>query len=117
MIAESTPMTSPLKLNSGPPELPWLMAASVWMKSSYGVSLMLRCSALTMPRLTEVPMPSGLPIANTESPICTLLLSAQVTAGSGLPASTLSSARSISRAAFRTCASRRPPSAKVTKIS
>ena len=34
MIAELMPMTSPLKLKSGPPELPWLIAASVWMKSS-----------------------------------------------------------------------------------
>ena len=28
------PMTSPFMLTSGPPELPRLMAASVWMKSS-----------------------------------------------------------------------------------
>ena len=26
-----TPMTSPARLSSGPPELPGLMAASVWM--------------------------------------------------------------------------------------
>ena len=31
MIAVLTPMTSPSRLNSGPPELPRLMAASVWM--------------------------------------------------------------------------------------
>ena len=31
MIAVLMPMTSPLRLNSGPPELPRLMAASVWM--------------------------------------------------------------------------------------
>ena len=30
------PITSPFMLNSGPPELPRLIAASVWMKSSYG---------------------------------------------------------------------------------
>ncbi len=30
-IAVLMPMTSPLRLNSGPPELPRLMAASVWM--------------------------------------------------------------------------------------
>ena len=34
MMAALMPMTSPRKLNSGPPELPWLIAASVWMKSS-----------------------------------------------------------------------------------
>ena len=33
-IAVFTPMTSPRRLNSGPPELPRLIAASVWMKSS-----------------------------------------------------------------------------------
>ena len=31
MIAVLMPMTSPSMLNSGPPELPRLMAASVWM--------------------------------------------------------------------------------------
>jgi hypothetical protein len=31
MIAVFTPITSPLRLNNGPPELPRLMAASVWM--------------------------------------------------------------------------------------
>ena len=34
MIAVFTPITSPSMLNSGPPELPRLMAASVWRKSS-----------------------------------------------------------------------------------
>jgi hypothetical protein len=33
-IAVLTPITSPSVLNNGPPELPRLMAASVWMKSS-----------------------------------------------------------------------------------
>ena len=33
-IAELMPITSPARLNMGPPELPRLMAASVWMKSS-----------------------------------------------------------------------------------
>jgi len=30
-ICELTPMTSPRALSSGPPELPWLIGASVWM--------------------------------------------------------------------------------------
>jgi hypothetical protein len=34
MMAVLMPTTSPRRLNSGPPELPLLMAASVWMKSS-----------------------------------------------------------------------------------
>ena len=33
-IAEFTPTTSPRMLISGPPELPGLIAASVWMNSS-----------------------------------------------------------------------------------
>ena len=33
-IAELMPITSPSRLNIGPPELPRLIAASVWMKSS-----------------------------------------------------------------------------------
>ena len=34
MIAVLIPTTSPLRSNSGPPELPRLIAASVWMKLS-----------------------------------------------------------------------------------
>ncbi|MNY57773.1 hypothetical protein D3C86_1940330 [compost metagenome] len=34
MIAVLMPMTSPFMLKSGPPELPGLIAASVWMKLS-----------------------------------------------------------------------------------
>ncbi len=34
MMAVLMPITSPSRLNSGPPELPRLMAASVWMKLS-----------------------------------------------------------------------------------
>ena len=34
IVAVFTPMTSPLELTSGPPELPGLRAASVWMTSS-----------------------------------------------------------------------------------
>src|SRR5690606_29000552 len=33
MIAVLMPTTSPAESTSGPPELPWLMAASVWMRS------------------------------------------------------------------------------------
>ena len=33
-IAVLIPTSSPLRLTSAPPELPGLMAASVWMKSS-----------------------------------------------------------------------------------
>ncbi len=57
MIAVLTPITSPREFTSGPPELPGLSAASVWITSS-----MLRperdCSerpsALTTPAVTVV---------------------------------------------------------------
>ena len=34
LIAVLMPITSPARFRSGPPELPGLIAASVWMKSS-----------------------------------------------------------------------------------
>ena len=55
-------------LNSGPPELPRLIAASVWMKSSYGPWRISRPRAETMPAVTVPPRPNGLPIASTQSP-------------------------------------------------
>ena len=67
-IAVLMPITSPSMLNSGPPELPRLIAASVWMKSSYGPWRMSRPRAETMPAVTEPPRPNGLPIASTQSP-------------------------------------------------
>ena len=33
-ICALTPITWPLRSSSGPPELPWLIAASVWIESS-----------------------------------------------------------------------------------
>ncbi|MNV31650.1 hypothetical protein D3C71_1229650 [compost metagenome] len=33
-ICELMPTTSPRVLSSGPPELPWLMATSVWMNGT-----------------------------------------------------------------------------------
>src|SRR5260370_20838569 len=67
-IAVLMPITSPARLNIGPPELPRLIDASVWMKSSYGPALMSRARAETMPTVTEPPRPNGLPIATTQSP-------------------------------------------------
>ena len=68
-------MTVPLTLTSGPPELPGLIAASVWMKSWMLRSLVLgsasvRPFALMMPEVTVKVRfsPSGLPTASTHSP-------------------------------------------------
>lgn len=52
LIAVLTPITSPRVLNSGPPLLPGLIDASVWMKSSYGPAPIARLFALTMPIVT-----------------------------------------------------------------
>ena len=54
--------------SSGPPELPWLIAASVWITWSivYWLGEVIwRCSALTMPAVTVRARPNGLPIATT----------------------------------------------------
>ena len=77
-IALLMPTTSPRMLTSGPPELPGLIAASVWI-ASMTVLASRRCrwlspvrtgrfSALTMPLVTVPCRPSGEPIATTCSP-------------------------------------------------
>ena len=54
-ICELTPITSPRASSSGPPELPWFSAASVWMACSiwklFG-AVSGRSSALTIPAVT-----------------------------------------------------------------
>src|SRR5437667_3248778 len=80
-ICEVTPITFPCALRRGPPELPWLIAASVWMESSIAKLLgevISRCSALTMPEVTVSWRPNGLPMATTLSPTATLLESPSV---------------------------------------
>jgi hypothetical protein len=51
------PTTSAAELTSGPPELPGLMAASVWIAPGimYGSSWISRSVALTTPRVTVGP--------------------------------------------------------------
>ena len=74
-MAEFTPITAPVPSSSGPPELPGLMAASVWIALMNEVSprsRRRRCTgrfrALTMPVVTVPARPSGEPTAMTESP-------------------------------------------------
>src|SRR5262249_40437831 len=74
-IWELTPITRPLTSNSGPPELPWLIAASVWIAPSIGVlsgDVISRFSALTIPLVTVVARPNGEPTATTSSPTRTV---------------------------------------------
>ena len=80
--AVSIPTMSPEQSSSGPPELPGLIDASVWMKSSNGVRMRSRFNALTTPVLTEVPIPKGLPTAITGWPTCRASLSPNCNAGS-----------------------------------
>ena len=70
-ICELTPITRPCASSSGPPELPGLIAASVWtapgMVKPLGESIS-RSSAETMPVVTVPESPNGLPIAIATSP-------------------------------------------------
>ena len=76
-MAVLMPITSPSRFTSGPPLLPGLMAASVWMKSSRSVMPIPRPFALTMPAVTVPSSPNGSPRANTQSPTSTLLAVAE----------------------------------------
>jgi hypothetical protein len=100
-IALLIPMTSPRTLTSGPPELPGLIAASVWMKSwmllcerpgrfsARPLALMIPCVTVNV-RFS----PSGLPTASTHSPTRAASLSPN---GAGVRpvASTRSTATSV----------------------
>ena len=62
------PITRPCESSSGPPELPGLIEASVWITSSIAKpfgALIWRWSAETMPVVTVRVKPNGLPIAIT----------------------------------------------------
>jgi hypothetical protein len=87
------PTTSPFMLNSGPPELPGLIATSVWMKGTKFSCGRERPLALTMPAVTEFSKPKGEPMATTHSPT-ELARIAHFDAGSPL-ASILISATSV----------------------
>ena len=98
-ICELTPITLPVRSSSGPPELPWLIAASVWIESAivklFG-AVISRCSALTIPLVTVSSRPNGLPIATTPSPTWTALESPSWSGSSSeAGASTFSTARSV----------------------
>ena len=116
-IAVLMPTRWPLVSTSAPPELPWLMAASVWMKFSKVLMPRFdRPSAETMPIVTVWPTSNGLPMASTMSPTRSASARPNVMTGSPL-ASTLSSARSLSGSAPTSRASNWRPSASATAIS
>jgi hypothetical protein len=66
-MAVLIPTRSPRELSSGPPELPGLIAASVWIigTSMRPIVWRSRPMAETMPVVTVLERPKGLPIAIT----------------------------------------------------
>ena len=112
MIAVLMPITSPREDTSGPPELPGLSAASVWITSSISRPVRARSerpSAETTPAVTVDSKPSGLPMAITSWPRRSRLESPSVAAGSVTGASTRTSARSVSGSSPTTRAVRLRP--------
>ena len=74
-IWELMPITRPRASSSGPPELPRLIAASVWIASLIEKSVsasIVRFLADTTPTESEFSSPNGLPIAATGSPTWTV---------------------------------------------
>ncbi len=108
------PITSPAMLNSGPPELPGLMGASVWMKSSKGPAPMSRPRAETMPLVTLPPRPKGLPAASTHCPTRRFAETPSETAESGARGVIRSRAMSVNSSTPTTRAGYSLPSWVVT---
>ena len=78
------PITSPSASSSGPPELPGLIAASVWIAPSIGKSVsdsIERSVAETTPTESDCSSPNGLPIAATGSPTCDVALGCRASSG------------------------------------
>ncbi|KAG1167652.1 hypothetical protein G6F35_017662 [Rhizopus arrhizus] len=112
------PTRLPSASTSAPPELPGLMAASVWMKFSYVFRPSpLRPSADTIPCVVVCPTPNGLPIASTTSPTRSPRSGASVAAGRARNVLSFSTARSVSGSAPTTLAVSRRPSVKATSIA
>jgi len=115
------PTTWPDMFSSGPPELPWLIAASVWITPEIVklfVELMSRLRALTIPVVTVSSSPNGLPIATTPSPTWSLPESPSASGCSLLEgAFTFSTAMSDEGSAPTTVALYFDPSLKVTEIA
>ncbi len=116
-IAVLMPTSRPSPSTSAPPELPGLIAASVWMKfSMVDRPSWLRSSALTMPEVTVSPTLNGLPIASTGSPTESCLMLPNGITGR-LSSDTFSSARSESASVPTTLALAERPSDRVTSMS
>ena len=93
-ISVLRPITWPQRSTSGPPELPGLMGASVWIIGSSEMPGSVRLRPLTIPRVIVWSRPMGLPMATTSSPTLMPDESPSLAVGSGPDDSTRSSARS-----------------------
>jgi hypothetical protein len=114
------PITSPREDTSGPPELPGLSAASVWITSSISRPVRARNerpSAEITPVVTVDSKPSGLPIATASWPRRKRLESPSVAAGRLRTAPARSSARSVSGSSPSSRASMLRPSGSVSRNS
>ncbi|VWB81404.1 hypothetical protein BME24068_03861 [Burkholderia metallica] len=112
------PITSPARLNTGPPELSGFGAMSV-SKNGNALPSGSRCDvALTMPAVTVLPEPSGAPIVITGSPARTFDESPTRTNGSFV-ALTRNTATSLCESTASTVAlnSRRSVSRTVTSLA
>ena len=96
-MAVFTPITWPLLSSSGPPLLPGLIAASVWIMSSSreSSSRIVRPSELITPVVKVPSSPNGLPIANTFWPTLRFSESPIVRYGISLSGSMRISARVV----------------------
>ena len=110
------PITCPFESSSGPPELPWLIAASVWIASwilKFVSESIVRCRPETTPTDSDCSSPNGLPIAATGEPTVSPLASPSFSGVSDSPfGSTLSSATSLKMSVPITFAGTRLPSEK-----
>ncbi len=117
-IAVLMPTRRPSRSTSAPPELPGLMAASVWMKERKSLMPMVRAKPETMPLVTVWPTPKGLPMASTRSPTSSWSLSPISSTGRRSPCvSSLSTAKSARSSASTRRASNSRRSASTTVIS
>ena len=120
------PITSPRALTSGPPELPGLIEASVWIMprwkpSSSPPGTMWRPSALTTPAVTEGSWferrpPKGLPIATVHSPISRFVAVPRGATGRSVAFSSARTAMSVAGSDPTIRASKSRASGRVTRI-
>ena len=120
-MAVFMPITSPLPLTSGPPELPGLIAASVWMRSCIVSPLppsIVRPTADTMPDVTVGPpgRASAWPMATTFSPTVRSFELPSTACGRSVTPSTFTRATSLEGSRPITFPSRTFLSAKETLI-